>query len=155
MKLDWEFGERIQCSEAEKKECMALVTELCSMANKAKRSGLLSLVQEADETSHFLLRKGLQLVLEGVNPQMVEKKPSNITSCPANTTAKNFWRAASLWKGFWPSKTALTPQLFKSCCYLYSAKAATKPTNANSAMEKITASNPFLVKSNNPELQHR
>jgi hypothetical protein len=77
MKLDWEFGERIQCSEAEKKECMALVTELCSMANKAKRSGLLSLVQEADETSHFLLRKGLQLVLEGVNPQMVEKTFQN------------------------------------------------------------------------------
>jgi hypothetical protein len=73
MKLDWEFGERIQCSEAEKKECMVLVAELCSMANKAKRNGLLSLVQEADETSHFLLRKGLQLVLEGVNPQMVEQ----------------------------------------------------------------------------------
>ncbi|MGW8301456.1 MAG: FliG C-terminal domain-containing protein [Desulfobacterales bacterium] len=73
MKLDWEFGERIQCSAAEKKECMVLVAELCSMANKAKRNGLLSLVQEADETSHFLLRKGLQLVLEGVNPQMVEK----------------------------------------------------------------------------------
>jgi hypothetical protein len=73
MKLDWEFGERIQCSEAEKKECMILVAEVVSMANKAKRNGLLSLVQEADETTHFLLRKGLQLVLEGVNPQMVEK----------------------------------------------------------------------------------
>ena len=45
MKLDWEFGERIQCSAAEKKECMVLVAELCSMANKAKRNGLLSLVQ--------------------------------------------------------------------------------------------------------------
>jgi hypothetical protein len=73
MKLDWEFGERIQCSEAEKKECMELVAEVSSMANKAKRNGLLSLVQGADETSHFLLRKGLQLVLEGVTPQMVEK----------------------------------------------------------------------------------
>jgi len=73
MKLDWEFGERIQCNEAEKKECMVLAAQICSMANKAKRNGLLSLVQEADETSHFLLRKGLQLVLEGVNPTMVEK----------------------------------------------------------------------------------
>jgi hypothetical protein len=73
MKLDWEFGERIQCSEAEKKECMALVAEIVSMATKAKRNGLLSLVQDAEETSHFLLRKGLQLILEGVNPQMVEK----------------------------------------------------------------------------------
>lgn len=73
MKLDWEFGERIQCSAAEKKECMALVAEIISMATKAKRNGLLSLVQDAEETSHFLLRKGLQQILEGVNPQMVEK----------------------------------------------------------------------------------
>jgi hypothetical protein len=52
---------------------MVQADQICSMANKAKRNGLLSLVQEADETSHFLLRKGLQLVLEGVNPPMVEK----------------------------------------------------------------------------------
>jgi hypothetical protein len=73
MKHDWEFGERIQCREAEKKECMALVTEIVSMAKKAKRNGLLSLVHEAEETPHFLLRKGLQLVLEGVSPEIVKK----------------------------------------------------------------------------------
>ena len=73
MKHDWEFGERIQCTVAEKKECMALVTEIVSMANKAKRNGLLSLVHEAEETPHFLLRKGLQLVLEGVSPEIVKK----------------------------------------------------------------------------------
>jgi len=73
MKHDWEFGERIQCRAAEKKECMALVAEIVGMANKAKRNGLLSLVHEAEETPHFLLRKGLQLILEGVNPEIVEK----------------------------------------------------------------------------------
>lgn len=73
MDYDWELSERIQCSEAEKKECMTLVAEVVAMANKAKRNGLLSLVQEAEETPHFLLRKGLQLILEGVNPQMVER----------------------------------------------------------------------------------
>lgn len=73
MTYDWEFGERIQCSTAEKKECMALVAEIVAMANKAKRNGLLSLVQEAEEASHFLLHKGLQLVLEGVSPQMVKQ----------------------------------------------------------------------------------
>ena len=73
MTYDWEFSERIQCGSAEKLECMALVAEIVAMANKAKRNGLLSLVQEAEETSYFLLYKGLHLVLEGVNPQMVEK----------------------------------------------------------------------------------
>lgn len=77
MKYDWEFSERIQCNDAEKKECMALVAEIVSMANKAKRNGLLSLLQEAEETRYFLLRKGLQLVLEGVNPQMVETTLQN------------------------------------------------------------------------------
>ena len=77
MMLDWEFGERIWCSADDKKECMALVAEIEVMANKAKRNGLLSLVQEAEETSHFLLRKGLQLVLEGVNPPMVKKALEN------------------------------------------------------------------------------
>lgn len=72
MKYDWEFSERIQCDADEKKECMSLVADVVAMANKAKRNGLLSLVQETEETPHFLLRKGLQLVLEGVNPQMVE-----------------------------------------------------------------------------------
>ena len=73
MDYDWEFSERLQCVEAEKKDCMILVASVVAMANKAKRNGLLSLVQEAEETPHFLLRKGLQLVLEGVNPQVVEK----------------------------------------------------------------------------------
>ena len=73
MKHDWEFGDRIQCTPSEKKECMALVAEIVSMSNKAKRNGLLSLVHEAEEASHFLLRKGLQLILEGVNPEIVKK----------------------------------------------------------------------------------
>ena len=72
MEYDWEFGERIRCSEDEKSECIALVSQIVSMAKKAKRNGLLSLVQEAEETTYFLLRKGLQLVLEGVQPALVK-----------------------------------------------------------------------------------
>ena len=41
MDYDWEFSERIQCSEAEKKECMTLVAEVVAMANKAKRNARL------------------------------------------------------------------------------------------------------------------
>ena len=71
MEYDWEFGERIRCSEDEKSECIALVSQIVSMAKMAKRNGLLALVQEAEETTSFLLRKGLQLVLEGVQPSLV------------------------------------------------------------------------------------
>ncbi|MGD9182586.1 MAG: FliG C-terminal domain-containing protein [Desulfobacterales bacterium] len=72
MEYDWEFGERIRCSADEKSQCLALVSQIVSMAQKAKRNGLLSLVQEAEETTSFLLRKGLQLILEGVQPSLVE-----------------------------------------------------------------------------------
>ena len=71
MEYDWEFGERIRCSEDEKSECIALVSQIVSMAKMAKRNGLLALVQEAEATTSFLLRKGLQLVLEGVQPSLV------------------------------------------------------------------------------------
>ena len=71
MEYDWEFGERIRCSEDAKCECIALVSQIVSMAKMAKRNGLLALVQEAEETTSFLLRKGLQLVLEGVQPSLV------------------------------------------------------------------------------------
>ena len=71
MEYDWEFGERIRCSEDEKCECIALVSQIVSMAKMAKRNGLLALVQEAETAPSFLLRKGLQLVLEGVQPSLV------------------------------------------------------------------------------------
>jgi hypothetical protein len=71
MEYDWEFGERIRCSEDEKSECIALVSQIVSMAKMAKRNGLLALVQEAEAATSFLLRKGLQLVLEGVQPSLV------------------------------------------------------------------------------------
>jgi hypothetical protein len=71
MEYDWEFGERIRCSEDQKSECIALVSQIVSMAKMAKRNGLLALVQEAEEATSFLLRKGLQLVLEGVQPSLV------------------------------------------------------------------------------------
>jgi flagellar motor component MotA len=149
---------------------MVLVAELCSMANKAKRNGLLSLVQEADETSHFLLRKGLQLVLEGVNPQMVEKT-FQYYILSGKYHGKELLARCIIMEGILAIQNGVnptiirelllslfgesTPQLFESCCYLYSAKAVMNPMISNSAMEKITASNPFLIKSNNPELQHR
>ena len=112
MIFDWEFSERIKCSEVEKKECMALVAEIIIMATKAKRNGLLSLVQEAEETPHFLLRKGLQLVLEGVNPEMVETTLQHYIMSSKHT-GKAFLQRCIIAEGVLAIQNGVNPTIIK------------------------------------------
>jgi hypothetical protein len=71
MEYDWLFSQKIKCSADEKRECMKLISDLIHMSLMARRNGLLSLIQLAEESSSFLLNKGLQLVVDGVTPQVV------------------------------------------------------------------------------------
>ena len=73
MEYDWRFSQRSKCSDEEKRECLKLVSELVALSNVARRNGLLSLVPDAEKSSSFLLRKGLQLVVDGVNPQVTRE----------------------------------------------------------------------------------
>ena len=71
MKYDWQFSQKSKCSDREKHQCMKLVADLVNLSKMARRNGLLSLIQVADQSSLFLLNKGLQLVVDGANPQVV------------------------------------------------------------------------------------
>ncbi len=73
MEYDWQFGRKIKCSDAEKQECLHLVSELVELSKQARRNGLLSLVPGAEKSASFLLRKGLQLVVDGTNPQITRE----------------------------------------------------------------------------------
>ena len=66
MKYDAEFCQQLRVSEDAKRECLTLVSEILFLATKARNYGLLSLGKEAEESDSFLLRKGLQLALDGV-----------------------------------------------------------------------------------------
>lgn len=66
MNYDAEFCQQIRVSEDAKRQCLVLVSEILYLASKARNYGLLSLGKEAEEGSSFLLRKGLQLALDGV-----------------------------------------------------------------------------------------
>jgi hypothetical protein len=70
MEYNWQFSQKSQCSRDEKRECLGLVSELIALSKVARRNGLLSLVPYAEKNASFLLRKGLQLVVDGVNPQV-------------------------------------------------------------------------------------
>ena len=66
MNYDAEFCRQIRVNEDARRQCLALVSEILFLATKARNYGLLSLGKEAEESSSFLLRKGLQLALDGV-----------------------------------------------------------------------------------------
>ena len=112
MEYDWEFGERIRCSEDEKRECIELVSQIVSMAKMAKRNGLLALVQVAEEASSFLLRKGLQLVLEGVQPSLV-KTTMEYYILSGTYTGKDLLERCLIMEGVLAIQKGVNPQIIQ------------------------------------------
>ena len=112
MEYDWEFGERIKCSEDEKSQCIALVSQIVSMAKMAKRNGLLALVQEAEETTSFLLSKGLQLILEGVQPSLV-KTTLEYYILSGSYTGKDLLERCLIMEGVLAIQKGINPQIIQ------------------------------------------
>ncbi len=48
-----------------------IISQIVNLAEKARREGLLSLEEEADSISDPLLRKGLTVVIDGTDPEIV------------------------------------------------------------------------------------
>ena len=71
MEYDLEFARKIKCGEEDKRHCLGLVSLLLSLAKKARTYGMLALAKDAEETSSFLLSKGIQLATDGANPRVV------------------------------------------------------------------------------------
>lgn len=66
MIYDAEFCRQIRVTEEKIRDCLALISEIIHLATGARNYGLLSLGKQAEENESFLLRKGLQLALDGV-----------------------------------------------------------------------------------------
>jgi FliG C-terminal domain len=66
MNYDAEFCRQLRVSEDAKQQCLVLISKILYLATKARNYGLLSLGKEAEESPSFLLRKGLQLALDGI-----------------------------------------------------------------------------------------
>jgi hypothetical protein len=73
MEYNWRFSQKSKCGDEQKRECLKLVSELIDLSKVARRNGLLSLVPYTEKSTSFLLRKGLQLVVDGVNPQVTRE----------------------------------------------------------------------------------
>ena len=72
MVVDWQIAERLQCSGDEKKELLSLVDYVVLEAEKARREGLLALEDDIEECKYPLLQFGLQLVVDGTDPSIID-----------------------------------------------------------------------------------
>ncbi|HNI97240.1 MAG TPA: hypothetical protein PKN56_00440 [Leptospiraceae bacterium] len=77
MNIDWELAERIQCTDAEREECVPLMKTLVSFAQKSKAGGLLVLDDEVDnirtsvEGTASFFKTGIELVIDGTDPEII------------------------------------------------------------------------------------
>jgi hypothetical protein len=71
MRYETAFYDRMQCSREKKKECVKLIASVISLAEKARRMGLLVLEDDLPHLKDPLLKKGLQLVVDGTDPVLV------------------------------------------------------------------------------------
>jgi hypothetical protein len=73
MDYGWAFARRIRCSDAEKSQCLHLISDILVLAKKARSLGLLSLIEYIEDCPTPFLRKGLQLIVDGEKPHAVRE----------------------------------------------------------------------------------
>lgn len=69
--LDWDLGKRLKCSFEEKQEVIALLGQVLDLSKAAHRKGLLELENCLDLVASKYLKKGLKLLLFGIEPPML------------------------------------------------------------------------------------
>jgi len=112
MNYDLEFAERIKCSEEDKRQCLKLVSNLLSLANKARNYGMLSLVVDADETASFLMKKGIQMATDGAKPQVV-RSVLEFYILSGNYSGKDLLERCIILEGLLAIQEGLHPKLLK------------------------------------------
>ena len=68
-----DIAERIQCSQEERRSLIPLITLISDLAYQARREGLLSLEDDIENISPFMLNVGVQLVVDGTDPETVDE----------------------------------------------------------------------------------
>ncbi len=76
---DAQILKQIQCTTAEKKDLFPFIKELLVLNQKARQFGLLALEEEIPHTSDYLLKKGLALMVDGTEPEILQKILFNYT----------------------------------------------------------------------------
>ncbi|MBI9108136.1 MAG: hypothetical protein JEZ04_15410 [Spirochaetales bacterium] len=73
MTYEYSFGNRIKCTDAEKKHSLKLIKEILDQSKKARSSGFIVLGQNADSISNSFLRDSIKLVGKGYDYSAVDR----------------------------------------------------------------------------------
>jgi len=71
MTFDILLWEKTSCSYKEKQELIPVIDTMVKLAEKSRREGLLSIEDDIDSIDSLFIKKGLQLVVDGTDPEMV------------------------------------------------------------------------------------
>ncbi len=69
--LDFNISQKIQCTNNEKRECLELLKSILEFSSIQRRHGLLRLESETEKLSSTFMRKALELVYQGVEPNYI------------------------------------------------------------------------------------
>lgn len=69
--LEFNIGQKIQCTNNEKRECLDLLKRILDFSSVQRRHGLLRLESETEKLSSIFMRKALELVYQGVEPNYI------------------------------------------------------------------------------------
>jgi flagellar motor component MotA len=69
--FELEIFEKAKCSLKEKEFLMELINYFVNLSEKAYREGLLSLEDDVENIDNFFLKKGLKLITNGTDPEIV------------------------------------------------------------------------------------
>ena len=72
-----------------------LIDRLCEIANKARKDGLLSLETEAENVKNPFIKKGLEYIADGVDPEFLKK----MLYTEIEAQAKKYEQAAAVFEG--------------------------------------------------------
>jgi AraC-like DNA-binding protein len=75
--LDPNFSQKLYCSHMEKKECLVFLEQMLELSQKARKHGLFSLESETPAAGSVFLRKAIQLVVDGIEPETVRTVLTN------------------------------------------------------------------------------
>ncbi|MCB1192686.1 MAG: motility protein A [Leptospiraceae bacterium] len=85
----------------EKQDIPGLITTLVSFSEKARREGLLALEDDVSELQDDFLKKGIQLVVDGTDPELVRGI--------LETEMTNIRGRHSIGQGWWDAMVSLLP----------------------------------------------
>lgn len=77
MIFDYHIAQHAQCSIEKKRECITLISKIVELSEIARREGLLAIEDILDTMTHPLLIKGMELVIDGTEPDVVKTILSN------------------------------------------------------------------------------